>query len=312
VTADVVDMLTGYVRAGIGVFPLHGVRGGVCTCGRPAGKGPGACHSPAKHPLLGLAHWRKDDPLRESCRGECGREGHGVHDASTDLGQVAEWLARFPGCNWAIRPPLGVLVLDVDPRNGGDTELARLEAKHGKLPATLTARTGSGGTHHWLSYSGPTRGRLCTGVDVKTHSGYLVAPPSVHMAGGTYEWIDQAPAAYAPQWVKDVMNPPVRRRPTPTGPASGKARQALVQFVATRPYGQINDGLYWAACRAAERGILDDLVEDLLAAAAHAAGGEASAAGAAQSRRTIESARRRPAAVRSSAATDAFLTGRSA
>lgn len=285
---DAAEMLEQYLAAGIGVFPLHTIKGGSCTCRRDCGL------SAAKHPVLGVAH-RKDDPRRTTCRGECGREGHGVHDATTDAGKVGEWLARYPGCNWAIRPPLGAVVLDIDPRNGGDESLAALQRKHHPLPETLTARTGSGGLHIWLSYTGPSRGKLAAGIDVKTHSGYLVAPPSLHACGGTYEWLDQRPAAYAPQWVKEILNPPVRRR-APMGPrGDGKLGRGLVAFVAALPIGQINDGLYWAACRAADAGVLDDVEEDLLAAAAHAAGGQASESGAAQSRKTIGSARRRPA-----------------
>lgn len=284
-TDEAVELVTEYLAAGIGVFPLHGVdEHGRCTCGR-------ACPSPAKHPLLGLAH-RGDDPLRSTCKGECGKLGHGLHDATTDPGQVAEWLVRHPGCNWAIRPPVGVLVVDVDPRNGGDATMAEFAAKHGPLPSTLTARTGSGGLHIWLSYNGPTRGKLGVGVDVKVNSGYLVAPPSRHICGGTYEWINHSPAAYAPQWVKNIMNPPRDLRPLPRGKGDGKG---LIGKVASCQMGEINDVLYWAACRAAEQGILDAIEDELLAAAEHAAGPQATPAGAAQSRRTIGSARRRPA-----------------
>lgn len=278
------DLVEQYISLGIEVFPLHSVRDGRCTCGRD-------CPSPAKHPLLGLAHG-KDDPRRATCRGECGRLGHGLHDATTDPTQIGEWLARHPWANWGIRPPVGVLVVDIDPRNQGDDELRKLEEKHGPLPGTLTARTGSGGLHIWLSYSGPTRGKLATGIDIKTNTGYVVAPPSLHISGGTYEWIDQRPAAYAPAWIRERMNPPVRMRaPRPGAKGNGKG---LIDKVASTPFGEINDVLYWAACRAAESGILDDIAEQLAAAAGHAAGAKATEAGRAQTLRTIESARRRP------------------
>lgn len=248
---DLVETLTSYAGIGLAVFPLHGVRNSMCGCGRPEGKGPGDCHSPAKHPLLGLAHG-KDDPLRATCHGECGRLGHGLYDATTDMGLIAEWLGQYPGCNWGIRPPVGVLVLDIDPRNGGDDALDALEHKHGALPPTLTARTGSGGWHRWLTYNGPARGKLCTGVDVKTNKGYLVAPPSQHISGGTYEWIDQSPAAYAPDWVKAIMNPPiVHARHT----GGGGGLDTLVKFVSESTEGERNARLYWAACRAHERGV---------------------------------------------------------
>lgn len=290
----------GYIGLGIEVFPLHSIRDGRCTCGRD-------CPSPGKHPLLGLAH-RQDDPRRHTCRGECGRLGHGLHDATTDPGQIGEWLARAPWCNWGGRPPVGVIVVDIDPRNNGHVELAKLEKVNGRLPDTLTAETGSGGEHRWLTYHGPTRGKLCTGVDIKANSGYVVLPPALHASGGTYRWIDQQPAAFAPEWVKAIMNPPVRLRPAPRPGQRGNGAP-LVAKVAATPFGEINDVLYWAACRAADGGILDDIEGQLLDAAEHAAGAKATAGGRAQSVKTIESARRRPAsaAASRSGAASAFL-----
>lgn len=233
VTDDAAEVIPAYARAGLPVLPLHTMRGGRCTCRRsdcavlPDGTTVG---SPAKHPLT----------------------GHGKDDATTDIGVIAEWLARWPGCNWGVRPPAGVVVLDVDVRSGGPEALADLEGRHGALPATLTARTGSGGRHLWFSYNGPTRGRLCTGVDIKSNSGYVVVPPSVHACGGTYEWVDQRPAAYAPQWVKDILNPPIVRRAARPG---GGSLEPLVRFVSASTEGERNRRLYWAACRAAEKGL---------------------------------------------------------
>jgi hypothetical protein len=39
------------------------------------------------------------------------------------------------------------LVLDVDPRNGGDEALRAVQTEHAILPTTLTSRTGGGGNH---------------------------------------------------------------------------------------------------------------------------------------------------------------------
>jgi hypothetical protein len=245
---DVADMLTGYAEAGLGVLPLHSIspKTGRCTC----------------WPLC----WRCTKAVRDgvardatcTCGGrDCGKNAakhprtrHGKDDATTDLGQIAEWLATWPGCNWGVRPPEGVVVLDIDPRNGGDITLAELEMTHGKLPRTLTAITGSGGYHIWLTYDGTPKGKLGEGIDIKSHSGYLVAPPSVHASGGTYAWTDQRPAAYAPTWVHDLMNPP---RATRHGRGGGL--DALVRRVEKAGEGERNSLLFWAACRAAERGL---------------------------------------------------------
>lgn len=229
---DAAEIIPAYARAGLPVLPLHAAPGGVCTCGKadcrvlPDGKIVG---SPGKHPLI-----------------RTGKDG-----ASGDIGTIAEWLARWPWANWGVRPPVGVVVLDVDVRNGGPAALAELEARHGALPATLTARTGTGGMHYWLSYHGPTRGKLGQGIDVKSNSGYVVAPPSTHACGGAYEWTDQRPAAIAPRWVATILNPPVRRYGP--RPDSGGI-EGLVRFVADSIEGERNQRLFWAACRAAEKG----------------------------------------------------------
>jgi hypothetical protein len=40
-----------------------------------------------------------------------------------------------------------IVAVDVDPRHGGDAALSKLEARHGALPRTWRAITGSGGAH---------------------------------------------------------------------------------------------------------------------------------------------------------------------
>lgn len=119
------------------------------------------------------------------------RGGNGHLDATTDVDQVREWWRRWPQANVGIAADgrSGLLVLDIDPRNGGDAELAALEAKHGRLPDTVEALTGGGGRH--IIFQRPPdlkfRSELAPGVDIKA-DGYIVAPPSVHPNGQPYCW----------------------------------------------------------------------------------------------------------------------------
>lgn len=213
-----------YVAANLPVLPLHSIRDGRCTCRTGCGRNAG------KHP----------------------RTAHGKDDATTDLRQGTAWWDRWPWANIGIRLPAGMIVLDVDPRNGGAVTLAELTREHGPLPPTLTARTGSGGLHAWLAYAGPARGQLCQGVDVKTERGYVVAPPSAHVSGRRYEWITDLPTAPAPRWVRRLLDPPTS--PAPPRPATGGKIDHLVQFVTEVPDGELNNRLYWASCRAHEAG----------------------------------------------------------
>lgn len=115
---------------------------------------------------------------------------NGFHAATSELATVRRWWTKCPDANIGLRPPPGVIVLDVDPRNGGDETLVVLIAECGPLPTCPTVQTPSGGQHFYLRHDGPAL-RLGKGIDVKTHdSGYVVVPPSVldPESGRCYRW----------------------------------------------------------------------------------------------------------------------------
>ena len=65
---------------------------------------------------------------RQTCKGECGLQGHGVLDATLDAVIVTDWWGgRYAGFNIGLRVPDAMIVIDVDPRHGGDKTLAELE-----------------------------------------------------------------------------------------------------------------------------------------------------------------------------------------
>jgi hypothetical protein len=164
-----------------------------------------------KTPAIASAH-PDGDPLRGQCKGACGRDGHGVLDATTDVDTIRRWWLRSTvGANIGVRLPENVVVIDVDPRNGGASSQQILESYYGPLPETLSVLSGrgDGGTHRY--YRRPL-GRLTSrylgdGIDVKTSAGYVVAPPSIHPdSGRPYRWID-APIAEPPAWLVDLIRP---------------------------------------------------------------------------------------------------------
>lgn len=191
---------------------------------------------------------------------------HGKDDATEDTATITRWWTRNPECNIGIRPPEGVLVVDIDPRNNGDLSL------RGRLPETWTAETGSGGLHIWLRAGGERwRSTLSEGVDLKTSSGYLVAPPSVHPNGNPYRWLNQAPIAHAPGWLLSRITRPKPPPPQPFTGNVGRREAGLVTAVAEAGEGVRNSVLYWAARRALESGAYQAL-RDTLADAARSAG----------------------------------------
>ncbi|MDP9608808.1 bifunctional DNA primase/polymerase [Streptomyces demainii] len=249
-----------------------------------------------------------DQPDAEPCRGECGRPGHGVHDATTvpaDIRALFHAAPRATGYGIACgRRPMHLIGVDLDRKNGldGVAALRDLAHKHGfDLPGTVTIATPSGGLHLWLS--GPagvvvpnSASRLGPGIDIRGTGGYLVGPGSWTPAG-VYRVLAHStpvPQPVPAALLQLLLPPPAQERPRPAPSAgcgtSSQASDALVRFVRDSPEGQLNNRLYWAACRAFESGEeADSVAAELLAAACAAGHPERGAA------RTIASARSRVA-----------------
>lgn len=153
-----------YAAMGWHVFPVHTpVRGGGCSCGGDT------CGSIGKHP----------------------RTAHGVKDATTDPEQIRAWWTEWPTANIGVATGRisGIVVLDIDPRNGGDESL---DALREHLAETVTGLTGGNGQHLVNGYPPGVdriKGRpLAPGIDVKADGGYIVVPPSLHASGRHYRW----------------------------------------------------------------------------------------------------------------------------
>lgn len=138
-------------------------------------------------PVLQLAA-RSKVPLIPAASG-----GHGHLDATTDPVEARHRWTESPFANIGGRVPDNMVVIDVDPRNGGNESLAALEATYGLLPPTLTSNTGGGGVHLFFEYPAGlvTRHTLGAGLDVKVGGrGYVVLPPSIHPNGHPYQWAE--------------------------------------------------------------------------------------------------------------------------
>lgn len=171
------------------------------------------------------------------CSGGCGREGHGVKDASSDIHDVRRWWTSYPDALIGARVPAEFFVLDIDPRHGGHERLAALEAEHGRLPETLTVWSGrgDGGRHlYWLRPAGKLtevgihrelrrlgvlgEEQQEAGIDLKA-AGYCVMPPSPHpLTGEPYRW-DLRPPVEAPAWLVTLLSPNVSVPRIPSRPA---------------------------------------------------------------------------------------------
>jgi hypothetical protein len=240
---------------------------------------------------------RPDDP---SCPGgrDCGCKApfpgtRGCLDASTDPEVIRAWWRRWPAANVSVATGApGPDVLDVDVKPDGDGWAAFNQLKRAGLLAGAKAlvRTPSGGLHSYYAGSGQRNGKLPRHhVDFRSAGGYVLAPPSrVH--GRPYELLDHRAGADGRldwQAVTRLLDPPKPPPARPRGLAAGDLGR-LAAWVAAQQEGNRNDGLFWAACRAAETGHGD--LADLVAAAVAAGLAEAEA------RRTVASAARKVAA----------------
>lgn len=238
-----------------------------------------------KLPALRSPHRGEPEPF--ACRGECGRPGHGVHDATRDPAAVRALLAAAPwSTGYGIacgRPPYRLIGIDLDVKAETDAtaELRHLALEHlFTVPETVTVLTPSGGRHLWLT--GPagvtvpnSASRLAPGIDVRGTGGYLVGPGSV-TAQGAYRLAPGTaglPPAPCPPALLRLIAPPARPRhgawgaePASAGPSAAQG-QGLVQFVLAARAGQRNTRLFWAACRAYEHGFGDALADELTRAA---------------------------------------------
>lgn len=190
------DAALDYAQRGRKVFPVYGIgHEGRCACGTPD------CKNPGKHPLT----------------------TRGLKDATTDETEIRTWWRQWPEANVAIATGAasGLIVLDVDPRHGGDKSLRRLEDQYGSWPKTPRARSGGSGEHIYFRHPGRDftirnlqgLGGL-PGLDLKGDGGYIIADPSLHVSGRRYQWKrsrhpDLYSLAPAPRWLLDL----VQRRP---------------------------------------------------------------------------------------------------
>lgn len=180
-----------YADLGWPVLQVYAPRNGRCSCGNPN------CESVGKHPCI--RSW----PSR----------------ASTDGERIHEWFNDRPDASVGILTGSrsGLVVLDIDPRNGGVESLRELLSDR-QLPTTLIARTGGGGRHVFFALGqNEVRNRQSfrPGLDIKGERGFVVAPPSIHASGQRYRWERIAEPAPIPAWLLQIIQDGEPNQATP-------------------------------------------------------------------------------------------------
>ena len=143
--------------------------------------------------------------------------------ATCDEKMITGWFDNYPDANIGIAcgSRSGIVVLDVDAGHGGYESLTKLIQTHGALPETPVSKTGSGGEHIFFKHPGVeirnSAGKLGPGLDIRGDGGYVVAPPSLHPNGNTYEWMVDTELADMPEWMiealREAPKPEVKNTP---------------------------------------------------------------------------------------------------
>ncbi len=220
----------------------------------------------------------------------CGRNkrpripgGRGFLDATCDAAQLRVWWEKWPTAliGVAAGAASGIVVIDTDiPKTAekpipGLESLKQLEQKYGKLPETLTSRTGSGGHHLIFAHPGagiviPDKTELAglQNLDVRGDGGYIIVPPSGHPSGGRYEWLNDLPIARLPDaWLELLMTRPDARRrdggATFTS-SSDAGNYWLSRALQSASEGNRNDRGFWLACQLRDAGLSERDAEHVM------------------------------------------------
>ncbi|MFB7893684.1 bifunctional DNA primase/polymerase [Microbacterium sp. NPDC056044] len=209
--------------------------------------------------------------------------GAGFLDATRDVDQVDAWWLRSPHANIGMPTGTrsGIDVVDVDVKSDG-TGFAMFQraADAGLLDGELArVRTPSGGLHAYFP-AGPTPQRCWQAarshIDFRGDGGYVVVPPSVAIASSGAKRYSPMSLSTAPtrpvdaSALRDFVDPrPVRQINQGAAAVSG---EVLSRWVSRLREGERNHGLFWAACRMSEAGVIADAIVEVLGPAASVIG----------------------------------------
>ena len=179
-------MLKAFTRYNLKTLRVYTSNKDICSC-----KSKGSCPTPGKHP----APW-PNEPNK------------GVYNARVETEE-----ALFEGYNIAVAcgGESRLMIVDVDPRNGGHLTWHEICSGH-KIPETLEVQTGGGGVHIYFIVPKDMNVRNLSfeGVDFQWEGKYCIAPPSKHPSGGSYVWTDCDPEeteiATIPQWLVEWLS----------------------------------------------------------------------------------------------------------
>ncbi|MCL4553246.1 MAG: bifunctional DNA primase/polymerase [Candidatus Marsarchaeota archaeon] len=201
-----------YISRGWAVLPLHFIIDGKCSCEKPG------CKSRGKHPF----------------------SVHGVTDASKEPEQVEAWWNQWPSANVGVATGAisNLVVVDADGSEGIEAARQLL----GDPFAYPSVQTGSGGFHFYFLHPGAvirnSASKIAPYLDIRGDGGYCVAPPSSHVNGDTYRWLNAVECQDLPQDLLNLIYEPTGLGVT--GPAYAADQPVIVQELLRRGHKPVS------------------------------------------------------------------------
>jgi hypothetical protein len=162
---------------------------------------------------------------------------NGMKDATSDIQQVEQWWTQHPAALIACRIPEHLVVLDIDPRHGGDTTWNELQQSYARILCHRIHHSGrnDGGAHYWFQRP-PGRlsirnlnewakhnnvghnlgnGKWTSGIDILHHGHrYTILPPSPHPdTGKPYAWDERSAPGEMPPFLAELIT--IDEQPAP-------------------------------------------------------------------------------------------------
>lgn len=170
------------------------------------------------------------------------------------INEVRDWWTRWPAANIGMPTGklAGIVVLDAD--SGDAKKLAMDQGGVDRTPAVFTGKPG--GIHFWLAHPGDevsNFARKRPGLDFRGDGGYVLVPPSRHVSGASYRWVEGTAGlspAPVPPWLLDLLRGGETRDDRPTGEALD-----LDTIVLGVPEGRRDDAMWRLACKLRNDGL---------------------------------------------------------
>lgn len=202
--------------------------------------------------------------------------------ASTDPEQIRSWLkGKTNNIGIATGAESGIIVLDIDVKSGGLSTLAQWFKKHGRFDdvpcqetGSICPETGKRGRHYFFRFPTDSKGQPLdlknranlppgkgiklkdkqSGIDIRANGGQVVAAPSIHPSGNSYQWVKgRSPAETEPKdmpkWLLDLIIDDGKPQFTTGGPKFRKPANAtdtdsVINYMEFTGEGGRNDALF--------------------------------------------------------------------